>query len=149
MEITLELSFDKWPPGDQLNSFWDNNRNAMLSYIAQVNLGVRGLAYDVTMNTPVNASIYVGKEGDGGSTDFPRMFVASASRTTGKYYRLLSPGLYKVVAKAVGYREVTRKVLIRDGVFATLDFAMCREENACSMVEQPAIVYSDGFVTAI
>lgn len=35
-EITLELGCDKYPPRDQLENEWENNRDALLNFIKQV-----------------------------------------------------------------------------------------------------------------
>lgn len=41
-ELTLELSCCKYPPANELPTEWENNRKALLSYIASTHLGVRG-----------------------------------------------------------------------------------------------------------
>lgn len=44
MEITVEVSFDKYPPASQLGSYWDDNRASLYNYVLQaVRLGVRGV----------------------------------------------------------------------------------------------------------
>lgn len=38
-EITLELSCCKYPPANQLEKFWRDNKAALIEYIKQVHLG--------------------------------------------------------------------------------------------------------------
>lgn len=38
-EITLELSCCKYPPAEQLEKFWRDNKVALIEYIKQVHLG--------------------------------------------------------------------------------------------------------------
>lgn len=41
-ELTLELSCCKYPPASDLPTEWENNRKALLTFIASAHLGVRG-----------------------------------------------------------------------------------------------------------
>lgn len=45
-EITLELSCQKYPPGNQLSSFWQDNKNALLAFTEQVHKGIKGIVTD-------------------------------------------------------------------------------------------------------
>lgn len=40
MELTLELSCCKYPSNDQLTEFWLDNREALVQYLYQANMGM-------------------------------------------------------------------------------------------------------------
>ncbi|TRY95418.1 hypothetical protein DNTS_031675, partial [Danionella cerebrum] len=46
LELTLEISCCKFPPESQLPALWNANRAALLAYMRQVHLGVKGLVMD-------------------------------------------------------------------------------------------------------
>lgn len=50
-EITLELSCCKYPPADQLEKFWRDNKVALIEYIKQVHLGGYASGGRVTTET--------------------------------------------------------------------------------------------------
>lgn len=39
MEVTLELNCCKLPPADTIETDWQSNRDALLNYISQVDMG--------------------------------------------------------------------------------------------------------------
>lgn len=41
-DVTVEISNRKWPPETELESYWQENRDAILNYISRVHIGVRG-----------------------------------------------------------------------------------------------------------
>jgi len=94
-EITIEVSTVKWPPASTLANFWAENKNALLSYMNRVHIGVHGVVLDQDTGIPLDATISVS------GTDFKSI---TTDKTTGDYYRLLLPGRYTIVATADGYQ---------------------------------------------
>ncbi|XP_049648478.1 carboxypeptidase M isoform X1 [Accipiter gentilis] len=112
-EITLELSCCKYPPANQLEKFWRDNKAALIEYIKQVHLGVKG---QVT-----------GKNG----TPIPNAIVEAKGRAHvcpyrtnqhGEYFLLLLPGTYVINATVPGFKSVLKTVEIPDntGNFSAL-----------------------------
>ncbi|CAF0942709.1 unnamed protein product [Didymodactylos carnosus] len=58
-EITLELGCRKFPPGKLLAALWEDNKNALINFMWQTHLGIKGLITD-EQNQPIfNATIKV------------------------------------------------------------------------------------------
>nr|XP_054595779.1 carboxypeptidase M isoform X1 [Nothobranchius furzeri]XP_054595780.1 carboxypeptidase M isoform X1 [Nothobranchius furzeri] len=85
LELTLELSCCKFPPADELPALWMDNRKALLAYIQQVHLGVKGRVFDGS-GVPVQDAV-VEVKGHQNMCPF-------RSNQYGEYYRLLLPGTY-------------------------------------------------------
>ncbi|XP_074547215.1 adipocyte enhancer-binding protein 1 [Halichoeres trimaculatus] len=100
-ELSIFLGCDKFPHESELPLEWENNREALLSFIEQVNRGIKGVVRDVEGNPLANATITV--EGI-------RHDVRTAQG--GDYWRLLNPGEYRVTAKAEGYTPQTRLCMV-------------------------------------
>ncbi|RVE66151.1 hypothetical protein OJAV_G00123750 [Oryzias javanicus] len=100
-EISIFLGCDKFPHESELPLEWENNREALLSFIEQVNRGIKGVVKDVEGNPLWNATVSV----EGIQHD-----VRTAAG--GDYWRLLNPGEYKVTAKADNYTPQTRLCLV-------------------------------------
>lgn len=92
-ELTVELSCCKYPLASTLPGEWHKNKESLISLLKMAQMGVKGLVQD-TNGYPINdAKVVV--EGIEDKT------VRTTKR--GEYWRLLTPGTYKVQAVAFGY----------------------------------------------
>ncbi|XP_054946694.1 probable carboxypeptidase X1 isoform X3 [Physeter macrocephalus] len=97
-EVTVELSCDKFPHENELPQEWENNKDALLTYLEQVRMGIAGVVRDKDTEIGIaDAVIAV----DGINHDVTTAW-------GGDYWRLLTPGDYVVTASAEGYHAATR-----------------------------------------
>merc|ERR1712039_1050962 len=59
MEVTLELSCCKFPPADELQQFWEDNRKSLLTFLGEAHRGVKGFVKDETFTPIEGASMKV------------------------------------------------------------------------------------------
>uniref|UniRef100_A0A8C7LUH7 AE binding protein 1a n=2 Tax=Oncorhynchus mykiss TaxID=8022 RepID=A0A8C7LUH7_ONCMY len=100
-ELSVFLGCDKFPHESELPLEWENNREALLSFIEQVHRGIKGIVRDMEGKPLANATISV----DGVKHD-----VKTAA--AGDYWRLLNPGEYRVTARVDGYTLQTRLCIV-------------------------------------
>lgn len=55
-ELTFELSCDKFPPASNLTNFWNANRDALVSYIWQTHIGIKGVVSDAKTKLPISGA---------------------------------------------------------------------------------------------
>ena len=96
-EITMELSCCKFPKASELSGEWKNNRDALIAFMQQTHIGIKGLITDEFDNPIANASISVK------SIDH-----SIRSTACGEYWRLLIPGTYTITVSADGYNSITK-----------------------------------------
>ncbi|XP_060633465.2 carboxypeptidase M [Anolis sagrei] len=106
-EITLEVSCCQYPPEDELPSFWNDNKIALIEYIKQVHLGVKGRVLDMN-GKPIPGAIV---EASGRQHVCPYR-----TRENGEYYLLLLPGTYKLNATIPGSVSLLHEVHIPNTV---------------------------------
>ena len=113
-EVTFELSCCKYPRTEHLFEEWENNREALISYIEQVHRGVSGFITD-SIGCPVaNATIHIH------GIDHT---VKSASH--GDYWRLLVAGNYTITVTADGYQSSTISgVVVTNSTVTRLNFTL-------------------------
>ncbi|RWS09438.1 carboxypeptidase D-like protein [Dinothrombium tinctorium] len=96
-EITLELSCCKYPFASKLKEEWENNREALLSFIEQVHIGVKGVVRDKESKKPIERA-------------FVKVMGINYNVTTtknGEFWRLLLNGTYNITIEAIGYETLT------------------------------------------
>lgn len=99
-EVTIELSNTKKPPANQLDDFWNYNREALLDYLTQGTYGFRGMVKDVNTGNPIEgATIKAIGHDDLGSW--------TVSDVDGDYYRPIYGGTYDLIFEAPCYQSVT------------------------------------------
>ncbi|XP_047004855.1 carboxypeptidase E-like [Schistocerca americana] len=125
-EITLELGCDKYPPADTLEQEWLNNKDALIHYIWQAHIGLKGVVTDALTGKPLaNAVIHVANVTSGQPVHI-RHDVTSVHG--GDYWRLLTPGAYVVTASRQGYQPQSRRAIVTNlpphSEARRLDFAL-------------------------
>lgn len=108
-EITIELSNQKTPPPNQLTTYWDYNRDALLNYMDQVQYGIHGDITDANTGLPIEAKIFVENKDDLNTW-------TESYLPYGDYYRPIKQGTYQVTYSAPCYQSQTITVSVTDGV---------------------------------
>uniref|UniRef100_A0A2S2QUM2 Carboxypeptidase D n=1 Tax=Sipha flava TaxID=143950 RepID=A0A2S2QUM2_9HEMI len=117
-ELTFELGCTKFPFEKDLRSYWLDNRESLLSFMEQVNRGVKGFVLDINGDGVQNAEITV-------------MGIEHCVKTAvdGDYWRILVPGTYKITVTAYGYKRQTHSVEVYDSTTPTwLNITLIKED---------------------
>ncbi|XP_051537619.1 carboxypeptidase D, b [Myxocyprinus asiaticus] len=115
--VNIGMSCELLPPVKSLSEYWEKNYRALLQFIQQVHLFVRGMVTDGHSGKGIaNATVVV--EGS-------RHQVHTSS--TGQYWRPLAPGSYHLTASAPGYTSVSESVRVLDTRVEQVDFKLTRE----------------------
>lgn len=121
-ELTIECSTIKMPQANTMPTYWNINLDAMLSFIEQVNYGVRGVVTDASTGAPIEALITITGHDINNSE-------VSSSSTSGDYYRPLKAGSYTLQYTASGYMPETRTVIVVDYQVVVQDVTMTAGEG--------------------
>jgi len=103
-EVTIELSTTKLLDVENLNTYWNYNKNALLNYIKESLYGIRGIVTN-QQNQPLYAKIEIlnyDKDNSWITTD----------PDVGNYHRPINPGTYQVKYSADGYISQTHTITI-------------------------------------
>lgn len=109
-EITVELGCEKYPKEEKLEGEWERNKNALINFMWQAHIGVKGIVTDAITGEPIsNALIHVRNITNGQRNDIMHDVTSVHG---GDYFRLLTPGQYEVTAFQIGYLPETRTVSV-------------------------------------
>ncbi|KAM4714327.1 carboxypeptidase Z-like [Anableps anableps] len=98
-EVTVALGCDKFPPEEELFLSWQDNHEALITFIEAAHRGIKGIVKDEEGKGIKGARI---------SVRGIRHDITTAEN--GDYWRLLTPGIHIVTASASGYSRATKKV---------------------------------------
>ncbi len=105
-EVTVELSSTKLLSTDQLNNFWNYNKQALIDFLKEVTYGVNGRVTN-TSGEPVDAKVEI----SGHDKDNSEVYTDPAN---GDYYRPIAPGTYTVTYSSEGYISQNHTITINN-----------------------------------
>ncbi|MCF6284999.1 MAG: carboxypeptidase regulatory-like domain-containing protein [Candidatus Hydrogenedentes bacterium] len=115
IDLTLEVSNTKTPRESTLLALWNDNREAMLAYLALVHQGIRGRVSGPASGEALFATLTV--------DDNPQPVFTDPD--IGDYHRLLTPGTYTLRAEAPGYIPYTMvDIVVPDGGTVRADITL-------------------------
>lgn len=124
-ELTLELGCKKFPPGKELSTLWNENKNSLINLIWQTHLGIKGLIQNEDGDTIYNATIKVYQLINNNLRYIDHDVI---SNLDGDYYRLLTDGSYAIQVKSPGYETQTKYIEVHNKPHQTnaqrLDFIL-------------------------
>uniref|UniRef100_A0A146ZP65 Carboxypeptidase M n=1 Tax=Fundulus heteroclitus TaxID=8078 RepID=A0A146ZP65_FUNHE len=131
LELTLELSCCKFPQPNELPALWMDNKKALLAYIQQIHLGVKGRVFDGSGSPAQNAVVEV--EGRSNMCPF-------RTNKHGEYYRLLLPGNYTFKVTYAGHDVLTETLSVPYGPdqYSAMKHDFMLRRTASTTVQAPA-----------
>ena len=91
-EITLELTCCKYPRREQLAREWENNRDALVNYMFQTHMGVKGFVTDDSQSQALREKGLVGNPIQNAVIMVSGIGHNVTTSHFGDYWRLLMPG---------------------------------------------------------
>ncbi len=99
-EVTVELSYTKLLPANQLVNYWNYNYHTFLNYINETHFGFNGVVTDTVTDLPLAAKVYITLH----DMDNSEMY---SHQPSGFYARPIYDGSYNVTFSAAGYFSKT------------------------------------------
>lgn len=122
-ELTIELDDDYITPVNELHDLWEFNRRSLIGFLENALYGIHGITLDSENGETVPAMIYI----NGHDRDSSQIYSDTLS---GRFTRMLSPGLWNLTFSAGGYRDTTiQDVIVTDLGRTDIEVYMKREIN--------------------
>jgi hypothetical protein len=103
-EFTIEMySAGMITPENELTTYWNRNRKALLGFMQEALNGVQGTVLENATKKPIAASIFVNKH------DTLNSYIYSDT-TYGRFSRMIAPGNYSCTVSATGYNSKTIEI---------------------------------------
>jgi hypothetical protein len=115
--VTIELSEEGMPDSVTLAKYWEYNRDALLNFIEESLYGLTGLVTNAKTGLPLAAKVELVNH------DKDNSWVYSSS-SSGRYFRTLATGNYRVRVSKVGYKETFRQLSLFSEERRELNFAL-------------------------
>lgn len=123
-EVTIELDYTKQTPAAQLELLWQYNYRSLLGYIENALYGIHGLVKNSVTDAPVAAKIYIA----GYDKDSSQVYSDTLS---GRFVRMLEPGLWDLIFKATGYtNDTVKSISVIQGQETEIVVNMVQEVNS-------------------
>ncbi len=116
-ECTIELSYEKTPPANQLPDYWDYNYRSLINYIKESTYGLRGIITNAETGEGIRALVHI----ENHDIDSSEVY---SSADVGDYHRMLKAGTYDVTYSKFGFHPQTVTVTIQDRVATVQDIQL-------------------------
>jgi hypothetical protein len=93
IDVTIEVSDSKTPPANELDGFWEDNRESLMHFVKAARYGINGVVTDAGSGAPLEATVTVAGNVKAVTTD----------PAHGDYYKLLPTGSFNLTFEADGY----------------------------------------------
>ena len=140
-EITMEWSSTKMLGTENLNTYWNYHRQAILDYTEQVLFGFNGIVTDACTNQPLGGVHVFINNHDTDNTD------VYTSNGVGDYHRPIYGGTYSVTFSKEGYTSQTINVTTQIGTATRLDVALIPANTVTpEFTANPTEIFENGNV---
>lgn len=129
-ELTIEIDDDYVTPAFDLPDLWKYNKESLLGYLGNALYGIQGQVIDSETGHPVPAGIFI----SGHDKDNSHIY---SDTLTGRFIRLIEPGIWDLTFTATGYREtIVRDVSVMSLQKTSLKVEMVSTVNPVDTAEK-------------